>query len=352
VPTVDRAEIRLLTLTLSKPVGGSGVARVGVLVVELEDSDGATGLGFSYVLGGTGAVAAKGAEEILDDYVRHTPLRTPAALWRHIASSFGRSGLGPNLVALAAIDVAMWDLHARRLEVPLGVAMGGELRSVDVYGSGGFTASQSPSEAAETAAAHLACGLRAVKPRAQGMPSDAALLAGVRKAVGESVTLMVDANERCDLPAALALLAIAKDQGAMFVEEPLPASAMHGYRVLARQPTVAIAFGEHLQAISDFARPMAGGEVAIVQPDLAMIGGLTPALQIAHLAEAFDVLVAPHFLPGLFIHLAAVSPSVRWLEDFPLLEPLFEGWPKWDSSGRLRPTGAAGHGLTLAPQGS
>jgi L-alanine-DL-glutamate epimerase-like enolase superfamily enzyme len=167
-------------------------------------------------------------------------------LWRHIASSFGRSGLGANLVALAAIDVAMWDLHARRLEVPLGVAMGGELRSVDVYGSSGFTASQSPSEAAETATGHLARGLRAVKPRAQGLPSDAALLAGVRNALGESATLMVDANERCDLPAALALLGMAKDQGALFVEEPLPASAVHGYWDLARQPTVAIAFGEHL----------------------------------------------------------------------------------------------------------
>jgi L-alanine-DL-glutamate epimerase-like enolase superfamily enzyme len=68
-----------------------------------------------------------------------------------------------------------------------------------------------------------------------------------------------------------------------------------------------------------------------------MAGGLTPVLEIATVTETFDVSMSPYFLPGLFVHLASVSPAVTWLEEFPLLEPLFEGWPELGSNGLLEP---------------
>ena len=76
-------------------------------------------------------------------------------------------------------------------------------------------------------------------------------------------------------------------------------------------------------------------------------GGLTPILQVTALCESFGVSVSPHFLPGLFVHVAAASPAVTWLEDFPLLEPLFEGWPVMAADGTLAPGTASGHGLSL-----
>jgi L-alanine-DL-glutamate epimerase-like enolase superfamily enzyme len=86
----------------------------------------------------------------------------------------------------------------------------------------------------------------------------------------------------------------------------------------------------------------------VIQPDLAMVGGLTPVLEIATLAEAFDAIVSPHFLPGLFAHVAAAAPALRWLEEFPLLEPLFDGWPGIDANGAMIASAAPGHGLTLS----
>ena len=273
-----QASVGLLNYRLPQAVGGSGVAEVDVIIVDLKDQDGVSGLGCSYVLGGHGAVAGKAAEEQVKRFVDAQTLPAPQALWRRIAASFNRTGLGPNLVALAAIDVAAWDLAARRLGVPLGIAMGGEARAVPVYGSGGFTANQSPAEAAATAQEQLARGLMALKPRVRGMRSDAALLGAVRAAVPDAIQLMADANEKCDLPGAIQLLAIARDQGLLFVEEPLPCQAIEGYRALARSGSVAIATGEHLQGRTSFLPYCSERLAAVIQPDLAMVGGLTPTL--------------------------------------------------------------------------
>jgi L-alanine-DL-glutamate epimerase-like enolase superfamily enzyme len=341
------ANVGLIPFKLTQAVGGSGVSAVDVIVVELTDADGARGLGFSYVIGGHGDVAFKAAQDQIARFVDGQILPPPAALWRKINASFNRTGAGPNLIALAAIDVAAWDLHARKSGLPLGVAMGGELRPVAVYGSGGFNTMQPPEAAAQIAAEQAARGLTAVKPRVKGMPSDAAVLAAVREALPAHVQIMADANEKCDLTQALWLMALARDHRLLFVEEPLPAHALEGYRRLA-PAGAAIATGEHLQTRADFLPFISERIASVIQPDLAMVGGLTPVLEIATLADSFDAIVSPHFLPGLFAHVAAAAPALRWLEEFPLLEPLFEGWPAVDANGTMVASSAAGHGLTLA----
>jgi L-alanine-DL-glutamate epimerase-like enolase superfamily enzyme len=349
--TIARAEARLVRHRLEKAVGGSGVSAIDVLLVELADADGAGGLGFSYVIGGAGGdVVLAAARAQLQAHVAGQRHVSPQALWRRIEAGFNRTGYGPNLLALAAIDVAAWDLEARRRGVPLGVAMGGALRSAPVYGSGGFRAGQPPAEAADEAARQVERGLTAVKPRVNGAPADLALLDAVCDAVGSRAHVMVDANEKCMLASARWLLAAARERRLLFVEEPLPAHQLDGYRVLAAAGGASMAAGEHLQARAAFLPFMTEGLVAIIQPDLAMAGGLTPILQLTTVAETLGVGVAPHVLPGLFAHLAAVSPAVAWLEEFPLLEPLFDGWPQVGKDGAMIGCDVPGHGLTAAPR--
>jgi L-alanine-DL-glutamate epimerase-like enolase superfamily enzyme len=307
-----------------------------------------SGLGFSYVLSSDGKLSCQAAVSQIDRFVLGRPLLPPQASWRSICRSFNRTGLGPNLIGLAAIDVAMWDLHAKRLNVPLSTAMGGDIRPIDIYGSGGFTAGQAPSEAAENTARYVGRGYKAVKPRVRGDWSDEAVLVGVRSAIGGAGHVMVDANEKCDVVSARWLLSLARDNGVLFVEEPLPSTALSGYRHLATAG-VSLAAGEHFQQREIFSSLMSEKVLSVIQPDLAMIGGLTPVLDLGVLAEAMDVVVSPHFLAGLFVHVGAACPAVRWLEDFPLLEPMFEGWPE-AKEGRLAPGTAIGHGLTLSPR--
>jgi L-alanine-DL-glutamate epimerase-like enolase superfamily enzyme len=90
------------------------------------------------------------------------------------------------------------------------------------------------------------------------------------------------------------------------------------------------------------------GLLGLVQPDLAMMGGLSPCLSVCEVAGAFGIAVSPHFLPGLFVHLAAAAPAVTWLEDLPLIEPVFAGWPEMTTHGLLSPRDVPGHGLSLA----
>jgi len=345
-PVIARAEVSHLEIRFEKPLGGSGVRQVDLVLLDLEDGDGATGLGFTYVIGGGGGIVARIAEAQAERFLKARPLLHPEALWREVAASFNRTGLGPNAVALAALDLAAWDLFARRQSLPLGVAMGGTRRAVPVYGSGGFSPDQAPEEAADIARAHLEAGLKGVKPRVTAGEGDAALLSTVRAAIGDRAALMADANEKGDAARARRLLAVAAAEGLLFVEEPLPSDDVLGYRALARAAPVAVAAGEHFQGLDRFAAALADGAAPVIQPDLAMAGGLTPCLAVARLAPAFGAAVAPHFLPGLFVQLAAAAPALRWLEDFPLLESAFEGWPEREA-GALTMGQAPGHGLTV-----
>ena len=345
-PTVTRAEISHIEIRFEKPLGGSGVRGVDLIVADLTDSDGAEGVGFTYVIGGNGGLTARAAAEQAERFLRGQPLRHPVAAWREIAKSFNRTGDGPNMVALATLDVALWDLTAKRQGLPLGIAMGGGDRATPVYGSGGFSPGMEPAAAVDMAQAQVAQGFRGVKPRVNAQGADAALMQKVRGAIPDHIAFMVDANEKGDLPRAQRLLAAAADNGVLFVEEPLPATEVLGYRLLAATAACPIAHGEHLQGLDRFAVALADRTASVIQPDLAMAGGLTPCLQVAQLAQGAGVSVAPHFLPGLFVHLAAASSAVTWLEDFPLVEPYLEGWPEM-RDGMLSLPDRPGHGLTV-----
>ncbi|MEP4380882.1 MAG: mandelate racemase/muconate lactonizing enzyme family protein [Alphaproteobacteria bacterium] len=344
---ISDIDISLLEIKFDAPRGGSGVRQVDIIVADIRDADGATGLGFSYVIGGGGAIPATIAGQLAERFLTGSSLEHPEAHWRTIEASFNRTGGGPNLIALAALDVGLWDLHAKRADVALSAAMGGNGGPVPVYGSGGFSPAMDPQEAAEIAMAHRETGFQGVKPRVNAQPADAAVMHAVRAAVGDDISVMVDANEKGDLMRATRLLAAAADSGMLFVEEPLPARDLLGYRTLADTTPVAIAAGEHLQGLDRFNMLMADRSVATIQPDLAMAGGLTPCLAVARSAVAFGTVVAPHFLPGLFVHFAGIATSGLWIEDFPLLKEAFEGWPEMTADGVMSARNIAGHGLAL-----
>ena len=344
---LDKADISLLEIKFDTPRGGSGVRQVDLIVTDITDADGASGLGFSYVIGGGGGTIAQIAQNLAARFVDGADLAHPAAHWQTIEASFNRTGGGPNLVALAALDVALWDLHAKRAGVPLSHALGGDGGSVPVYGSGDFSPAMDGKQAADIAEKHRETGFRGVKPRVNAQPTDDDVIAAVTAAVGEDISVMVDANEKGDLMRASRLLACAADHGVTFVEEPLPARDLMGYRSLAQAAPVAIAAGEHLQGEDRFTTMMVDRSVSVIQPDLAMAGGLTPCAAVARTASSLGIAVGPHFLPGLFAHFSGIATAGLWIEDFPLLEEAFDGWPEMTPDGIMCAGAAPGHGLTL-----
>ena len=134
-----------------------------------------------------------------------------------------------------------------------------------------------------------ALGYRGVKPRVSGRRSDTAILEAVRKAIPDSVEMMADANEKCTALEARRLLACAADCGALFVEEPLPADDLAGFRQLAAAYPRMIATGEHLQGMAEALPFIEEGLLGMVQPDLAAMGGLTECLPAA--ADRYRALI-------------------------------------------------------------
>jgi L-alanine-DL-glutamate epimerase-like enolase superfamily enzyme len=149
---------------------------------------------------------------------------------------------------------------------------------------------------------------------------DVARLRAVRQAVGSGFEIMVDANQCFTLSEALRRAAAYADLGIAWFEEPLPADDITGHARLAAATPVPIAVGESLYSPSQFAAYIQQGACSIVQVDVARIGGITPWLKVAYLAECHNLMVAPHFLMELHVSLTAASPAARWVEYIPQLD--------------------------------
>lgn len=347
---IRKVALSILNHKLPGATGGSGVTEVDVITCEIAAEDGAQGFGFSYAIGGRGAASACAARAITGELLVGARLDHPEAVWQRLRAACNRTGRGPNFVGLAAVDVALWDLHARRLGVSLGEAMGGAQRPVAGYGSGGYRPGQSDEDILAQIGRHRDAGFKAIKLRLSGAPQDIRVVEMVATHLGDGMRFMVDMNEKGSLTTARTLMAAVAEHHGFFVEEPLPAHDVDGYRALARSHPALAAAGEHLQGADAFLPFLKDGLCAVVQPDLAMMGGLTECLRLGRAAELFGVEVMPHFLPGLFVQLAAATPSVTLLEDFPLLEPLLDGLPGFDGAGMMAPREVPGHGLSLKPE--
>lgn len=345
---VEAADAAFLYLPLKSATGGSGLTGVEVIAVDLTDAEGRTGVGFSYALKGGGRLAVAAARELAAEHVLGKPADAPMATWRAMDAALNRLGRGLHYLAMAAIDVALWDLHAKQRDITLAAALGGRARRLPVYGSGGFTPTQSPEEAAENAVALIDRGFPLVKPRLNGNRADIARVQAVRDAIPYEADVCVDVTEKTDLNRALWLADALAEIGCLWFEEPLAAHDYAGYAALARTARVPLATGEHHQGTREVMPLFQAGAVSVIQPDLAMMGGITECLRVAWQAEHFGVSVGPHFLPALFVHVASAAPNVTWLEDFPLLEPMFDIDVDVDDKQRMAPGSRPGHGLLWA----
>ena len=201
---------------------------------------------------------------------------------------------GPIAQAIAGVDVALWDLHARRLQQPLWRLLGGSSPRVRVYASG-----INPEGAAALVAARLAEGYRAFKLKIGfGAERDLANLAELRALIGD-LPLMVDANQAWDLPLAQDMSARFEAFGLGWLEEPLRADRpWHEWQALAGTARTPLAAGENLLGDAAFDAALASGALGVVQPDLAKWGGFSACLPLAQRIRAAGRRYCPHYLGG------------------------------------------------------
>lgn len=335
---------------LSVPVGPDlaayGNEKVDVVLVEALDADGRVGTGFTYTFGpGCRAVQTMVDEVMAPDLVNRRLSGWPAAHARWTAST-RRLGRGVFAPALSAVDIALWDLRAQVAGLPLCTLLGAPARPVAIYGSGRSGNRLGVGELVERTESYVAEGYRAVKLRVGARPpeEDLARVAAVRAAVGDTVRLMVDANERLDLPAARWLAVRLEELGVFWLEEPVPAEQLGAYRMIAQASGIAVAAGEHLVGHQEFVTYATEGAASVLQPDSALGGGITETLRVCEFASGYGLPVAPHSLPELHVHVAVAQASVSYVEHFPLLDHLIAE-PIAQRDGMAEPPDRAGHGI-------
>ncbi len=316
-------------------------------IVTITDSDGAVGTGYSYTIGTGGSSVMR----LLADHLAPRLIGKDAdcieAIWRELEYATHATTIGAiSALALAAIDIALWDLQARRAKLPLWILAGGAKDSCPLYTTeGGWL--HIPEEAlVEDALAARAKGFRGSKIKI-GRPhvsEDHHRLAAVRSALGPGFEIMTDANQGFMLDEAIRRADRLRELDLAWIEEPLPADDIDGHIRLSASTATPIAVGESLYSIRHFREYMAKGACSIVQADVARIGGVTPWLKVAHAAEAFDIPVCPHFLMELHVSLACAVPNGKYVEYIPQLDDLTSSGMKVDDGMALAPS-APGLGI-------
>ncbi|WP_082763904.1 mandelate racemase/muconate lactonizing enzyme family protein [Frondihabitans sp. PAMC 28766] len=298
------------------------------IFVRIETASGATGLGYSYTIGTGGGAVLDLLRTVLLDAVTGLDASRHEAVWRAMISSTRATTVGAvSSLAFAAIDTAVWDVKAKSSNAPLWIAAGGARESIPLYDTEGGWLHLSGDELVESALSAQRHGLGGVKIKV-GKPrgaEDAERLRAVRDAVGWGFDIMVDANQAFTAAEAIRRAAQFDDIGLAWFEEPLPAEDVSGHASLARSSSIPIAVGESMYSIGHFKEYLHAGAASILQPDVARIGGITPWLKVAHLAEAYNVAVAPHFLMELHVALTCAVPNSLYLEHIPQLRALTNG---------------------------
>ncbi|KUM28779.1 mandelate racemase [Mesorhizobium loti] len=294
-------------------------------IVTITDADGAVGMGYSYTIGTGGSSVMR----LLADHLAPRLIGQDAdrieAIWHDLEFATHATTIGAiTAIALAAIDTALWDLRAKKQKLPLWKLAGGAKDRCPLYTTeGGWLHIETQALVADALAAK-AKGFTGSKVKI-GKPhgaEDFARLSAVRKAVGDGYEIMTDCNQGFSVDEAIRRAERLRELDLAWIEEPLPADDIDGHVRLSNATAMPVAVGESLYSIRHFREYMQKGGCNIVQVDVGRIGGITPWLKVAHMAEAFDMPICPHFLMELHVSLACAVPNGKYVEYIPQLDEL------------------------------
>ena len=349
MPAIDRVEIFQVDLA-PKVVRTDAIqsfVKQETPIVRITCDDGAQGIGYTYTIGTGGSSVVALLRDHLAPRLIGRDASEIEAIWKDLFFHTHATAVGAiTSLSLAAIDTALWDLKCRRGNAPLWKVAGGAQAKVPVYMTEGGWLHHSSQQLVDEAAQAKAQGFRGAKMKV-GKPTiaeDVKRLAVVREAVGDAFDVMVDANQAFTVAEARRRAHAYEDLGLAWLEEPLPAEDLGGHAELAAVAPMPIAIGESLYHPSHFREYLERRACAIVQVDCARIGGVTPWLKVAHLAETFNAPVCPHFLMELHVSLTAAVPNGAWVEYIPQLDLLTTSRMKIDA-GHAMPPSTPGLGI-------
>ncbi|MDP9227413.1 MAG: mandelate racemase [Actinomycetota bacterium] len=313
---IDRLEVSAFTIPTDAPEADGTLEwdSTTVVVVEVRAGE-ACGLGYTY---GDPAIAKLIDGKLAPLIVGRDALAVGAS-WAdmvHSIRNLGRPGICS--MAIGAVDVALWDLKARLLGLPLAMMLGAARDGVPVYGSGGFT-SYSDQQLRRQLEGWIEAGIRMVKIKVGRDPHrDVERVRIARQVVGDDIEVFVDANGAHNPQQALAQAHRYADAGVTWFEEPVSSDDLAGLRFVRQHAPagIEVAAGEYGYDLPYFYRMIAAEAVDVVQADASRCAGITGFLQVAPLCEAVSLPLSAHTAPALHLHPCCALADVRHIEYF------------------------------------
>ena len=301
------------------------LTEIPFLFVEIEPREGHRGIGFGYSKRAGGPGMNAHAKEIAETLIGEDP-NDIARIWEKLVwsgASMGRMGLTTQTIA--AFDIALWDLKARRAGLPLAKLLGAHRDSVRCYNTSGGYLSSSIEGILERVDQSIESGIGGIKIKV-GQPDpmiDLARVEAVHNRIGGRVAMMVDANQQWDRTTAARVGRALEDYSLTWIEEPLDCYDAEGHSHLAAMLDTPTATGEMLTSTFEHLDFVEKRACDFLQPDAPRVGGITPFLKIMNHADHAGMKLAPHFAMEIHLHLAAAYPKEPWVEHFEWLEPMF-----------------------------
>lgn len=338
-----------LPLEAMGDAGHGAIDSMELVTVKLR-AGGLEGHGYAYTIGRGGRAVQALVEHDLAPLVAGRDAEDIEALWRLMWQRLlyvGRGGLAA--FAIAAFDIALWDLRGLRERKPLYALFGAQPREIPAYGSG-VDLPKPLDELLRQTEGFLARGLPGVKVKI-GRPDareDEARVAAVRKLIGERVDLMVDANMAWSADEALERGRRLERFGLYWYEEPTIPEDVPGHARLARELAVPIAAGESLHSPHEFRRYVEERALGVVQIDPVTNGGISASLAALEMANAAGLKASSHYCDELAAHLLCAAAQPVYLEKHAFALDRYLEAPQEVRNGRVRPTEAPGTGMRFA----
>ena len=346
---IESIDYQLSRLPLPKGTWGDQihvVTHIEILTATLRTDTGVVGYGFSHTSGVGGITMMAMLKELTPTLIGKEVAATPLwhASWKYLRDN---GPGGTTTLALAAVDIAVWDALSKQAGVSLGTYLGKVRDRVQLYGSG-INLNLSAEEVVEQVRGWKAEGYFAAKVKV-GKPDleeDVERLTKIREAVG-MYPLMVDANQGWTYAEAVRATERFRHLGLYWVEEPLRVDDVIGHARLRARSGIPIGLGENVYTLQQFNQHLASDAVDFIQADIGRVGGITPYLDIAALGRAYVAPMAPHFIVELSAHVLCSVPNALAGEmtDGGTMTELGAILPQPPQNGYFVPRDVPGHGL-------
>ncbi len=338
-----------LPIVLSDSTHGE-MTHFGLVTVRITDEQGQEGLGYTYTPNNIGAAAIhKLIEQDFADAILTSNSDSIGAFWEEMwwhVHFVGRGGLAA--FAMAAIDIALWDLQAKSANKPLWRLLGGDSPEVKAY-AGGIDLNFTLEQLLAQTEGFLERGYKAIKMKVgrDELEQDIERAQAMRNFVGTGFPLMADANMRWTVDQAIKAASALVSYSLYWLEEPVIPDDFLGHARVKAEGGVPIASGENLHSVYEFQRLIESGGVNYPEPDAATVGGITPWLKIAEYSDARGLKVTSHGIHDIHVHLLAAVPNADYLEVHGFGLERFIAEPFQLNNGLARAPDRPGHGVVL-----